>query len=222
MQERIKIAAHSSGRKPEDVKLVVVSKGQSLDAMRALYDAGVRDFGESRIQEAQEKLRALPSDIHWHMIGSLQTNKVRKVVGSCDLIHSVDSLHLAEKINAVSCELGITARILLEVNTSKEVAKHGMIGDELLQKFPSFLALKNIALCGLMTMAPRCVTFDADELKVVRGCFSELCQLKDKLCAKYPEIKNSLTELSMGMSQDFEIAIQEGATLVRIGSLIFE
>lgn len=222
VQARIKKAAVACGRNPEEVKLVVVSKRQSVASLQMLYKAGIRDFGESRVQEAEEKQKSLPQDISWHMIGSLQTNKVRKVIGRYSVIHSVDSLHLAEKIDTVSCESSSVTRILLEVNTSKEASKHGLTEDELVQQFPSFLALKNVMLCGLMTMAPRCVAFDAVELKKVRSCFSRLRMLKERLQTEFPEIKESFKELSMGMSQDFEMAIEEGATLVRIGSLIFE
>lgn len=217
-QARIAKAATACGRNPSDVKLVVVSKYQSIESLKELYQYGVRDFGESRVQEAEAKIKELEGDIQWHMIGSLQTNKVRKVVGSFALIHSVDTFRLAEKIHAVSRELGLKTKVLLEVNTSQEVTKHGLKSEELLLAFPEFCKLGNIEIRGLMTMAPRRV---GDDETQVRASFSKLRMLKEELLLHHPEIKNHFRELSMGMSEDFEIAIQEGATIVRLGSLIF-
>ena len=221
IRKRIDQTAISVNRRPEEIKLVVVSKKQSIDAILELYRLGIRDFGESRVQEAKEKQLALPQDISWHLIGSLQSNKVRKAVGSYSLIHSVDSLELAQKIDLVSAELGVVTQVLLEVNTSNEFSKHGMTIENIEQNFSIFLAFKNLRVCGLMTMAPEYKQFNLEEEKLTRSYFASLKALQGKFCRLYPTIQNQFKELSMGMSQDFEIAIQEGATIVRIGSAIF-
>jgi hypothetical protein len=206
--ERIHRAAARAGRAPTDVKLVVVSKGRNPDEIRALYTRGIRDFGENRVQEAEEKRRFLPPDIRWHFIGNLQANKVRKVVGHFACIHSISSLELALKASA----LGIAQDVLLEVNIAQEASKHGMSEEELLRDFSRFAALPNIRIRGLMTMAPLFRRQDTVEIESVRSTFRRARALRDRL---------NLSELSMGMSQDFELAIEEGATIVRIGSAVF-
>lgn len=186
----------------DEVTLVAVTKTATVDQIMEVYDAGHRDFGENRLQDALPKMLQLPEDIHWHFIGHLQTNKVAKVVSYFDKIHSVDSIHLAEKIASQE----IKRPVLLEVNVSGEESKHGFSTDELLRQFDSIQRL-DLQVEGLMTMAP----FDAEE-SVVRNCFRRLRELRDQL---------GLKELSMGMTQDWRIAIEEGATFVRIGSAIF-
>lgn len=205
--QQIEACAKSCGRDPKEIKLLAVSKGQSVEAIKAVYDAGIRDFGESRVQELNTKKALLPHDIRWHFIGSLQTNKAAKVAGSVALIHSVDSYRLAEKLS----NLGVPCDILLQVNCSGEATKHGFQPHELLNEFKRIIELPNIAVVGLMTMGPRLV----DE---AQSCFHRCQELKTTLEKAY---HTTLTHLSMGMSQDFQFAIQEGATILRIGSSIF-
>lgn len=195
------------------VTLVTVTKGRAYDDIYPAYEEGARHFGENRIQEALEKISKAPADLHWHFIGSLQKNKVRKVVGHFDLIHSVDSFELAKKISEVSTELGITTSFLIQVNTSGEVAKHGYSPELWESHFRSLIALPSINVEGLMTMAP--FTDDTDQ---IRRCFAGLREFRDSLQEPFGK---PLPHLSMGMSHDYRIAIEEGATLVRIGSAIF-
>jgi pyridoxal phosphate enzyme (YggS family) len=195
------------------VKLVAVTKGRSLEQLMHLYERGQRDFGENRLPEAFEKMKNAPSDCRWHFIGSLQSNKVSKVVGEFSLIHSIDSLDLAKKISRASVNRHVETHVLLQVNTSQEASKHGMSPDELKGCFEEMIALPNLSVDGLMTMGP----LSGDEARV-RRCFAELKQLFDDLNRTLPR---PMSELSMGMSQDYKIAIQEGATMVRIGSLLF-
>lgn len=221
LQEKITKACDKAGRKFSDIQLVAVSKGQETEAIFELYNAGQRNFGENRVHEALDKIALLPKDISWHFIGTLQQNKVRKVVGAFSLIHSVESVELAAKIDTVSREMGIKSDILIQVNTSKEMTKHGLSEEQLIREFHEYLQLENIRVLGLMTMAPKFLTQSEDEFLVARLAFSDLRKLKDKLITLYPEIKTYFKELSMGMSQDFELAIHEGATIIRIGSLLF-
>ncbi|HXF29385.1 MAG TPA: YggS family pyridoxal phosphate-dependent enzyme, partial [Chlamydiales bacterium] len=188
----------------------------------ALYQLGLRNFAENRLQEAQEKQALLPKDILWHFIGSIQTNKIRKLIGSFYLIHSIENFSpLAEKIDLASYERGITTDVLLEVNTSQELTKHGMTREILLAEFPVFLSCKHIRVRGLMTMASQYMPNDLENEPKARHCFQELRKLKEILIQRHPEAEEHFTQLSMGMSQDFEIAIEEGATIVRIGSALF-
>ena len=196
-------------------RLVCVSKRQSVRDIMEVYAAGVRDFGESRVQELVEKQTQLPGDIRWHFIGSLQTNKVRKIIGHVHLIHSVDSQALLEKIAAVSCEMDVVTSVLLQVNTSHEQSKHGFFEDELMELFPTLFRKSHIKIIGLMTMAAERKVVGDD---AVRLSFQKLALLRKKL-ETYFSI--TLPELSMGMSQDYLLAIQEDATLLRIGSSIF-
>lgn len=218
---RIEVAAKACGRNPKEITLICVSKGQSIEDIQKIYRAGSRDFGENRLNEALEKQLSTPSDIHWHLIGTLQSNKVNKVVGNFSLIHSVDSLDLAKKISKSAQGMQLTQDILLQVNISKEATKHGMTALQCIEHFPEFLELPNIRVKGLMTIAPLQPIKAYDDKDPVRLCFRGLKELKEKLQPKVPKTYDAFTELSMGMSQDFEIAIQEGATLVRIGSAVF-
>lgn len=207
IREQIDQIAESCGRQGRDIRLVAVSKTFPFEHCLPAYEAGCRDFGENRVQEALEKIPEAPEDIRWHFIGSLQSKKVPKVVGNFALIHAVDSLHLAERISAVSKERGITTSVLLQVNTSGEASKHGWGVDAFREDFEALDALPGLDIQGLMTMAP----FTEDE-GLIRQCFASLRQLKEEF---------SLRELSMGMTNDFPIAIEEGATILRIGSAIF-
>lgn len=206
LREKIARRAIAAGRDPQEIQLVVVSKQRTLAEIEAAYTAGERLFGESRVQELLDKQEQLPSDIEWHLIGTLQRKKVGKVVGRVALIHSVDTLELAQKISQASLERGVSSRILLEANVSGEKTKHGLPMEEWLAVLPQLLLLPNLTVEGLMTMAP--LTEDRD---LIRRCFE---RLRDYL----PE---GMSHLSMGMSHDWEEAVDAGATLLRIGSAIF-
>jgi pyridoxal phosphate enzyme (YggS family) len=184
--------------KPE-ARLVAVTKGHSWEECLPLYREGIRDFGENRLQEALPKMEEAPLGARWHFIGTLQKNKVSKVAGRFALIHSVDSFELAEKISKTAPQA-----ILLQVNIRH---KHGFTPDELRKDFEALMALPNLSIQGLMTMAP-----DTEDTAVIRDTFRTLRKLRDEL---------GLKELSMGMSHDWQIALEEGATLLRIGTLLF-
>lgn len=211
----IEETARSCGRNPADITLVAVTKQHIWEHIKAAYAAGCRNFGESRLQEALPKIAGTPEDIHWHLIGTLQKNKVTKVIGTFALIHSVDSFELAEKISDCGLYEEIETRILLQVNVLGEESKHGLTPDELRQTYQKFLQLPSIKVEGLMTMAP----FVENE-RVIRDCFARLRDLRDELRFEM-EDPALLPELSMGMSHDYPIAIQEGATIVRVGTAIF-
>lgn len=213
--EDIEKCALSCGRNPADITLIAVSKGMSSECVRQAYCEGCRDFGENRLQEAVEKITLCPKDIRWHMIGSLQRNKARRVIGQFCLIHSVDTPELAMKISQCSSELGIVSSILLQVNTSGELSKHGMSPEHWRTAFDGIIASPFLKVEGLMTMAP----YTQDE-KRIRDSFSRLRLFRDELIVKTGK-RNILSHLSMGMSNDYRIAISEGATLLRIGTAIF-
>ena len=213
IQARIKTVAEKHGRKAGEVRLVAVSKTNPPEAIREVFEAGQRAFGESRVQEALQKLDALPSEIEWHFIGHLQTNKIRKVVGRFALFHGVDNQNLALQMNRIAGELGVTANVLLEVNVSGEESKFGFDPKTLPAALEVLLPLPFLRIQGLMTMAPY-----SDDPETARPYFAKLRELRDRLAA---ETGNPLPELSMGMSGDFEQGIAEGATIVRVGSAIF-
>jgi pyridoxal phosphate enzyme (YggS family) len=217
VRERIASAANLAGRAPDDVKLVAVSKYVGVAETAALLNAGCSLLGESRPQQLWEKAAAPElAGAGWHLVGHLQRNKVRRTLPLVKLIHSVDSLRLLEAINDTAIELGCKARVLLEVNCSGEAAKYGLTGDELRRALPEVATFESVQVCGLMTMA----ALEGDEAVAAKN-FAELRILRDSLRAECPS-NVALNELSMGMSRDFEIAIREGATIVRIGSLLFE
>jgi PLP dependent protein len=213
--EKVRVAATQSGRSAEEIFVVAVSKGRTVAQIQEAYWAGCRDFGENRIKEALEKMEQTPSDIRWHFIGKLQKNKVNKAIGRFVLIHSVDSFELAQHIARVSEERGTKTAILLEANTSGEESKSGLPPEEWVKNIPSLLQLKGITVQGLMTMAPL-----TEEEGLIRKCFSELRLARDHLQRIAGE-RAELSTLSMGMTHDFPIAINEGATLIRIGTAIF-
>lgn len=201
---------HKAGRKQKDIKTVVVSKTQPADELMGLYNLGCCDFGENRVPELLEKM-TFPfhghGQVQWHFIGPLQKNKVNKIIGKTALIHSVDSVELAKKISEASIEASITTAVLIQVNASGESSKQGFTPAEFVTALPSLRELKGIKIEGLMTMAP----LTEDEAPI-RRTFSTLRKLRDDA---------GLVHLSMGMSNDFKIAIEEGATIIRIGSKIF-
>ena len=181
------------------------------EQVQPAYASGCRDFGESRLQDALPKISSAPPDIHWHLIGTLQKNKVRKAIGAFALIHSVDSPELAAKISECGQEAGIITPVLLQVNTSGETTKHGLSEEQWQPHLEMLLKLPFLRLEGLMTMAPF-----VEETDVIRRCFARLRQMRDRLALGHP-----FRHLSMGMSHDYRIAIEEGATLLRIGTALF-
>jgi pyridoxal phosphate enzyme (YggS family) len=206
-------AADVSGRGPDDVTIVVVTKTVGIPELRQAMDAGARDFGENRVQEFLGKYGLFP-DVSWHFIGSLQTNKVKDVVGRACLIHSVDSLHLLGEISRRAEQAGVTQPVLLQVNVSGEDTKHGFECDDVRETLVAASTMSSVEVRGLMTMAPFGRPEDA------RWVFRELCELRESL-KEMPLNGVELTELSMGMSNDFRVAVEEGATIVRVGGAIF-
>jgi hypothetical protein len=215
IRAQIAKAAGKAGRDPADVTLVAVSKTVGVDVIRKAIAAGVTIIGESYLQEARTKIPQVTAPVRWDFIGHLQRNKVRHAVGLFEMIHSVDSLTLAQEINLAAGKRGEKARILVEVNVSGETTKSGIDpqgADSLMQEL---MSLPHLAVEGLMTMAPY-----SDDPEDARPCFRALKQLKDDLNKRHGPSLN-LKELSMGMSSDFEVAIEEGSTMVRIGTAIF-
>ena len=213
IQERIVASAKKVGRDPESVKLIAVSKTFPVEDVQIAYDAGQRLFGENKVQDLASKNAALPRDIQWHMIGHLQSNKAKLAVENASYIHAVDSVKLLNKIDRLAGELVCSPKILLEINISGEESKFGVDAELLNDLARTSTQCENIKVVGLMTMA----AFGASE-KELRFVFSSLRRLRDNL---QTEFGLDLPELSMGMSGDFEIAIEEGATMVRVGSSIF-
>ncbi len=218
VRKRMAAAARRSGRQPDDVLLVAVSKTHPIEDIAAAMAAGQRDFGENRLEELWAKVdqaQALQLDaIRWHMIGTIQSRKTREAVGPFVLIHSVDRAKIAARLSRDAEDAGNVMKVLLEVNVSGETSKHGFTPDGLLAQAGELLALPGIHIAGLMTMAP----FEAAP-EATRPVFRSLRALRDRLVAAYPA--GDWRELSMGMTNDFEVAIEEGATIVRIGSAIF-
>jgi len=215
IEERIRNAAKRVNRNPDSISLVAVSKTQPVEAIKSALEAGQHIFGENYVQEFLEKSQSLAEDVDWHFIGSLQSNKVKYIVGLTSLIHSVDRLSLAREIDRQWQKIGKSCDILLQVNISGEETKSGTTSEDLLQLAREVSLLPHVRIRGLMTMPPF-----YDEPELVRPYFRELKRLSEVLAAeKIPGI--TMEELSMGMSGDFEVAIEEGATLVRVGSAIF-
>lgn len=203
--------------------MICVSKFHPNEAIIEAYQAGERDFGESRVQELLPKYEALPKDIRWHFIGHLQTNKIKQIVPFVHLIHSVDSLRLLECINREAEKIQRKVRVLLEVHVAKEETKSGFTPEELLSLDLPLSSLNHVEICGLMGMAT-----NTDDEQEIRRCFQAIRQLADTCLSRYHADTTSTgyTEdtkriISMGMSDDYLLAIQEGSTMVRIGSSIF-
>jgi len=213
IRQRIATAAERSGRSAGEVKLVAVSKTYPPEVIREAIQAGQRCYGENRVQDALPKIEALPPNLEWHLIGHLQSNKVRKVIGRFSLFHGVDNSALALQMNRIAGEFGVTASILLEVNISGEPSKFGFTPTSLPASLEELLPLPHLRVEGLMTMAPFSENPDS-----ARPVFEGLRKLRDALSTA---TGHTLKELSMGMSGDFEQGILEGATIVRIGSAIF-
>ena len=217
IRERIAKATEAAARPLNSVQLVAVTKYVDVATTIALLESGCETLGESRPQQLNSKA-AEPALAHatWHLIGHLQRNKVRATLPHAQLIHSVDSLRLLETIDRVSAEQHKSTEVLLEVNCSGDAEKHGLTAHELLELVPQIPKFEHIKLCGLMTMAAR----EGGEIVAAEN-FAELRKLRDEAQQSAPE-GVELQELSMGMSHDFEVAIREGATIVRIGSLLFQ
>ena len=214
VRENIYAAAERAGRNPDDVKLVAVSKKHPVEFVReAFQEAGQELFGESRVQEALVKIPALPSRLRWHFIGHLQANKVRKALPCFELIHGIDTGEIARDVDRVAGEMGLFPRVLLEVNVSGEGSKHGFTPEGLERELEGLLALPRIQVEGFMTMAPL-----VKEAEAARPYFAKLRELRDRLSA---QVGIPLATLSMGMSGDYAVAVEEGATLVRVGSALF-
>lgn len=208
-------ACRVSGRNPEEVSLIAVSKTKPVSMLQEAYDAGCRDFGENKVQEIMDKIDRLPSDIRWHMIGHLQTNKVKYIVGKVFLIHSVDSLHLAEAISKEAVKQNTTVNILIEVNVAKEDTKYGAMAEDTMSLVEKIALLPGICVKGLMTIAPY-----VENPQENRQYFVKLKQLAVDIKSK--NIDNvHMDILSMGMTGDYMVAIEEGATYVRVGTGIF-
>jgi len=215
VEEKIQAACNRSGRKREEVTLIAVSKTKPVSMIKEAYGAGIRVFGENKVQELTEKYDQLPSDIQWQMIGHLQRNKVKYIIDKAELIHSVDSLRLARTISEEAQKHQCTAHILLEVNVAEEESKFGMTVEEAPKLAEEIAALPNIQIEGLMTIAPF-----VENPEENRPVFQKLRKLSVDIRAK--NINNvTMAVLSMGMTNDYEIAIEEGATMVRVGTAIF-
>lgn len=216
VQENIQKACERSGRDLSEVTLIAVSKTKPVEALREAYEAGVRDFGENKVQELMDKIPQLPSDIRWHMIGHLQRNKVRYIIDKVALIHSVDSLRLAEEISREAVKRGITAHILVEVNIAQESSKFGISPLEADALAQQIAALPGICVEGLMTIAP--FVDDGDKN---REYFRRMKELSVDIMSKNTDNISMGEILSMGMTGDYIVAVEEGATCVRVGTGIF-
>ncbi len=213
VRSRIAAAAARSGRSADSVQLIAVSKKQDGEKVRAAFDAGQPIFGESRVQEARAKIPLLPAAVRWHFIGHLQKNKIRHALHLFELFHSIDSLELARDVERIAAEEGVRPRVLLEVNVAGEGSKIGFAPETLRSEMESLLELNRVQIEGLMAIPAL-----ASEPQASRSYFVLLRELRDELES---EFRLNLPQLSMGMSNDYEIAIEEGATFVRVGTAIF-
>ena len=215
VEENIQAACDRAGRKRDEVTLIAVSKTKPVEMLQEAYDLGVRINGENKAQELASKYEVLPKDIHWHMIGHMQRNKVKYIIDKVDLIHSVDSLRLAETIENEAAKHNVTVPILIEVNVAQEESKFGLKTEEVLSLVESVAALPHINIKGLMTIAPY-----VEDPEENRGIFRQLKKLSVDIAAK--NINNvNMSVLSMGMTNDYQVAVEEGATMVRVGTGIF-
>jgi pyridoxal phosphate enzyme (YggS family) len=213
VRELIAQAAAKAGRSVEDVDLVAISKTHEAEKVREAIEAGQTLFGESKVQEARLKIPELPSTARWHFVGHLQKNKIRQALPLFELIHSIDSLALADDINRIAEEEGLHPRLLLEVNVAGEGSKFGFEPEKLRAEMESLLAFPRLSILGLMCIPPI-----ADAAETSRKYFVKLRELRDSL---QTEFRVDLAQLSMGMTQDYAVAVEEGATLVRVGTAIF-
>ncbi len=213
VREQVAEAAAKVGRAVDEIQLIAISKTHDAEKVRAAYGAGQTLFGESRVQEARAKIPLLPSSLRWHFVGHLQKNKIRHALPLFELFHSVDSLALAHEMNRIADEEGIHPRVLLEVNVAGEGSKFGFARTALRGEMEQLLALRRLTIEGLMTIPPL-----AEKAEASREFFAQLREFRDAL---EKEFDLKLPQLSMGMTTDFTVATEEGATLVRVGTAIF-
>ena len=215
VRKNIDEACRMAGRDPKEVTLIAVSKTKTVSMLKEAYDAGARCFGENKVQEIMDKHPQLPEDIQWHMIGHLQRNKVKYIVDKVSMIHSVDSLRLAQTIEQEAAKHNVCVPVLLEVNVAQEESKFGLKMDEVLPLIDTIADFPHIKVQGLMTIAPY-----VENAEDNRDFFRQLKKLSVDIEAK--NINNvSMSVLSMGMTGDYQVAVQEGATMVRVGTGIF-
>ena len=215
VEQKIQEVCTKVNRAREEITLIAVSKTKPISMLQEVYHLGVRDFGENKVQELSEKHPQLPSDINWHLIGHLQTNKVKQVIDKVALIHSVDSVRLAEVIEKEAAKKNLIANILLEVNVAEEESKFGFKVDEVLSAVETIATFPHVRIRGLMTIAPF-----VENPEENRSIFVRLQKLSVDIRSK--NIDNvSVDILSMGMTNDYQVAIEEGATMVRVGTGIF-
>lgn len=215
VEENIKKACEKAGRKREDVTLIAVSKTKPVEMLQEIYDQNIRNFGENKVQEMCDKMEVLPKDIKWHMIGHLQTNKIKYIIGKTELIHSVDSLHLAQEISKQAVKHDVQTDILIEINIANEQTKFGIDASDTIQLVREIAALPNIHIKGLMTIAPFVENPEDNRLY-----FRRIHQLSVDITKENIDNVN-MDILSMGMTGDYMVAIEEGATMVRVGTGIF-
>ena len=215
VEQNIQQACDKVSRSREDVTLIAVSKTKPVSVLQEAYNLGVRVFGENKVQELTEKYEALPKDIHWQMIGHLQRNKVKYIIDKAELIHSVDSIRLAETIDKEAAKKGIVVNVLLEVNMAKEDTKFGLMPEEVMDFIHEIVRFQHIKVQGLMTIAPFVENPEENRIH-----FANLRKLSVDIAKEKVDNVN-MSILSMGMTNDFEVAIEEGATMVRIGTAIF-
>jgi pyridoxal phosphate enzyme (YggS family) len=214
VRERIDAAASRAGRDPEGVTLVAVSKSHPPSLIREAMAAGQRDFGENRVQEAAAKYKELGTEVRWHFVGRLQRNKVKDLVGWVDLIHSVDRPELAAEIGSRATAAGAPQEVLAEVNVSGDPGRGGVMAEDLAPLLEAVASVPGLRVTGLMAMAPIVSSPEG-----ARPYFRRLARLRDEAATRFPHL--GIHHLSMGMSQDYQIAVEEGATLVRVGEAIF-
>lgn len=215
VEEKIQKACDRANRRRNEVTLIAVSKTKPVEMLKGIYDCNQRDFGENKVQEMCDKMSVLPTDIKWHMIGHLQTNKVKYIVGKTELIHSVDSLHLAKEIEKQAAKNNVLQPILVEVNIAQEESKFGIFKEEAIDLIRNIATLPHLQIKGLMTIAPFVENPEENRLY-----FRQIRQLSVDI--ENENIDNvDMKVLSMGMTGDYEVAIEEGATIVRVGTGIF-
>lgn len=215
VRKQITEAATKVNRDPKEITLIAVSKTYPINAIEVAMTAGCKDFGENHVQELCEKIEVIEQEVNWHLIGHLQTNKVKYIIGKTALIHSLDRLRLAEEIERQSAKAGVITKVLLEVNVANEPSKHGFKMEEVMDAIQVIHQMKHIKVEGLMTVAPF-----VENPEENRAIFRELYDLSvDIQNQKFDNISTNI--LSMGMSNDYKIAIEEGATMIRVGTAIF-
>ncbi len=216
VRQRIEEAVSRSGREPDSVRLVAVSKFRSAEEVLEAVAAGVVDIGENRVQEAEGKQGlVVGSDLQWHLVGRLQSNKVKKAIQVFDLIHSIDSVELARRVDRLCGEQNRIQRVLIQVQLAEEESKVGLPVPQLFEDLPRMVELENLRLEGMMVLPPY-----LDDSGEVRPYFRQLRELRDEACAR-GLVGGAFKELSMGMSHDYQVAVEEGATLVRVGTALF-